>query len=62
MTFIFSPFEQFIVTPILPLNFILFDFTITNATIVLFLLVSGTAYSFLILQNPNTNTLYLKPF
>ena len=57
----FSPFEQFIVTPILPLNFIFFDFTITNATVVLFILVCGTAYFFLILRNPNTNSLYLKP-
>jgi F-type H+-transporting ATPase subunit a len=63
MTFntFFSPFEQFIVTPILPLNFIFFDFTITNATVVLFILVCGTAYFFLILRNPNTNSLYLNP-
>lgn len=57
----YSPFEQFIIIPILPLNFILFDLTITNATVVLFLLVCGTMYFFLILRNPKTNSLYLQP-
>ncbi len=56
-----NPFEQFIVNPIIPLNFVYFDFTISNVTVVLIILVLGVMYTFFILQNPQTFSLYLNP-
>ncbi|MBR08230.1 MAG: ATP synthase F0 subunit A [Rickettsiales bacterium] len=46
-----SPFEQFIINPIYPLNLIYIDFTISNATIVLFILVLVLFYTFSMLMN-----------
>jgi ATP synthase subunit 6 len=56
-----SPFEQFIVTPILNLNFVYFDFTLTNTTLVLTILVLVSIYVSLIIRNPKTMSLYAMP-
>jgi F-type H+-transporting ATPase subunit a len=61
MNLFFSPFEQFIANPFLALNLIYVDFTITNITVVFFILLSCVFYISLILQNPNTNSAYLIP-
>ena len=58
--FLFSLLQVFTVTFIFFFFRISFFF-ITNATVVLFVLVCGTAYFFLILRNTNTPSVGFKP-
>lgn len=61
MNFFLSPFEQFITDTFLALNFTYVDFTITNVTVVFFILLNSLFYVGLILREPNTNSLHPIP-
>jgi len=57
----FSPLEQFLILPLIPLNFGAIDFSITNATLMGFFLIGlilGLLYS---LRHPESSTFYFIP-
>lgn len=57
---IFNPFEQFITYPLINLNFFL-DFTFSNITLCLFIILISIIFSTFVLYNFKTNTLYVLP-
>jgi ATP synthase subunit 6 len=58
---LFSPLEQFEILPIFVLNFFFFDISITNQTIMLFLLIFFSLIFYFSSINPNNGTLYIIP-
>jgi F-type H+-transporting ATPase subunit a len=62
----FSPLEQFEIVPFIKLNFFsqflgFFDFSITNQTVITFLVLIFSAFFYSSLLNPKTKTLYMIP-
>lgn len=57
----FSPFEQFIVHPIYPINVFGFDMSVTNFTITLFLFLLVTYNAVSVIRHKESNHLYLRP-
>jgi hypothetical protein len=60
MFFITSPLEQFQILPLVPFNFFIFDFSITNSTIIIFI---GLFFIVLILSSLllKDNSFYILP-
>jgi F0F1-type ATP synthase membrane subunit a len=61
LTFLVSPLEQFEILPLLSLNFGNFDFSITNQTIILFLVCFFIITLFFAGLKPSTNSLFIVP-
>jgi len=61
LTFLSSPLEQFEILPLLSLNFGSFDFSITNQTIILFLVCFFIITLFFAGLKPSTNSLFIIP-
>ena len=61
LTFLSSPLEQFEILPLLSLNFGNFDFSITNQTIILFLICFFIITLFFAVLKPLTNSLFIIP-
>ena len=57
----FSPLEQFEILPLLPITIIFLDFSITNQTIMLSLIVFFLISIFFIVLKQSTNTLFIVP-
>ena len=62
----FSPLEQFEIVPFIKLKLFspflgFFDFSITNQTVITFLVLTFSAFFYASLLNPKTNTLYMIP-
>ena len=57
--FFFSPLDQFEILPIFSLNFGIFDFSITNATFILFLIFFFTVSLFFLIVNTKSYSLSL---
>jgi len=69
----FSPFEQFVITPVIPANlFILgqqlnimslpaIDFTISNVTVIFFIIFSSATFIIKVIKSPVNGTFYAMP-
>jgi len=57
----FSPLEQFEILPLLPITISFLDFSITNQTIMLSLIVFFLISIFFIVLKQSTNTLFIVP-
>ncbi len=56
-----NPFEQFLTIPLINLNIGFFDFTFSNVSLCLFIILLATLYTILIILNSETLTLYAIP-
>jgi len=61
MSFIYSPFEQFIINPIFSFNLYLFDLTFTNISFFLIVILGFTSLYLLLITSPKTNTVFVIP-
>lgn len=71
--FFFSPFEQFIITPVIPVNLFilgqefgitslpLIDITVSNVTVILFIIFFVATLIINIVKNPENGTFYAMP-
>lgn len=58
---VFNPFEQFILVPLINLNFSFLDFTFSNISLCLFLILISLIYALLVILNVNNQMLYAIP-
>lgn len=59
--FFFNPFEQFITYPLFNFNFVSLDFTLSNSSLCLIIIVFSILYTIFLLQDLKTLTLYALP-
>jgi ATP synthase subunit 6 len=61
MSFYYSPLEQFEILPLLPLKFFFLDFSITNSTVILFLIIFFLVILFFGSLKTSDSTLFAVP-
>lgn len=57
----FNPFEQFLTLPLINLNFQFFDFTFSNISLCLLIILLSTLYTIFIITDNKTSSIYAIP-